>query len=287
MKDITINPTYKKIRRRILSLRKINFSKLSDIEIINLWKKSFNFPIKAFPQKPAIKAIYRARINEDASHNYIIDPYNDKKEITYSKNPTKYGRCNIIGKPVFYGADGLDIAVSESCADVLNSKNSILYLTVGEWKLKKDIEVSIICHSKKAHRKSGDLIIAYQSLLKLKKNTAASKNEIRIWKIINKYLSGEFSKKVSQGEECKYKSSALFSNSLLKSKMVSGIYYPSVGYRFYGHNVAYDTNLIDDGSIILESAKHVKCTFIHKNKAPKIEVLNSTHSIDGDHMIWK
>lgn len=286
MKDITTNPTYKKIRRRTLSLRKLDLSHLSDKEILVLLKKSFGFPIEAFSKRPVDKPIYRARINEDINHKYIYNPFDDKNDISYLKNPGKYGRSNIIGEPVFYGADGLDIAVCELCNGVLSKENPTLYLTVGEWRLKKDIEVSIICHSKKAHRRSGDLAIAYQSLLKLKKSTSTTKSQIRIWKIINKFLSNEFAKNVEHGKEFKYKISALFASQLLKSKMVSGIFYPSVGYRFYGHNVAYDTSLIDDGAIVLESVKHVKCTFIHKNKAPKIEVLNSSQSIIADRIVW-
>ena len=286
MKDITINPTYKKIRRRTLSLRKIDLTQFTNDEIINLLKKSFHFEIESFSQKPTNRPIYRARINEDEAHNYRYTPFDNKNQITYLENPSKYGRCNIIGSPVFYGADGLDVAACESCNGILSQEQPIMYLTIGEWILKNEIEVSIICHSKRAHKKSGDLIVAYRSLLSLKKKKATNKKEIKIWKIINSFLSNEFSKEVQSNEEAKYKISALFTSKLLKSPKVSGVYYPSVSYRFYGHNVALDIDLIDNGTLVLESVNHVKCPFVHKKKPPKIEILNSTQAFLGDSIIW-
>lgn len=286
MKNITINPTYKKVRRRTLSLQKINLSLFTDDEIIELLHDSFSFQIDSFLQVSTDKSIYRARVNEDKTKKLIYEPFDNKNQITYLRNSDKYGRCNTIGDSVFYGSDGLEVAVCESCNGFLSQKSPTVYLTIGEWKLKKNIEVSIICHSKRARNKSGDLFIAYQSLLNLKKRTATNRSEIRIWKKVNSFLSNEFSKKVESHENFKYKITAIFTNRLLKSRKVSGVWYPSVGYRFHGHNVAFGIDLIDNGSIVLESVNHVECTFVNNNQPPKIKILGCTHTFSDDRIIW-
>jgi hypothetical protein len=247
-----------------------------------------------YPQNPfpPDKAIWRARVNEDAYYNPIVAPFTKKSEISYLKktpllNYEKYERCNLPKESVFYGSDGREVAACEVCHGTLDKKHPILYLTVGEWKLKKAINVSIICHSKKAHRTGSDLIEAYQSVLALKKQTAKNKSEIRQWKIINKALANEFSKTVPTNEEYKYMFSALYTHCLLKSGKSSGVFYPSVGYRFYGHNVAYNTELIDNGTLVLEKVHHVKCTFVSKKKPPKIDIIESTNTFRGDDIIWK
>jgi hypothetical protein len=284
MKDIKCDLTLRKIRRRIHSLKKINFDLVTAKDIADLINKSFSFPIEIFLQKPTPpdKSIWRARINEDAEHK----PYTQTMDISYIKKTEKYGRCNLTGETVFYGADGLSVAVSEVCNGKLTEINPILYLTVGEWKLKEAINVSIICHSKKAHKRSGDLIIAYQSLLSLKKKTAKNKSEIRQWKSINKFLSREYSKKVCSGEENKYMISATYSHSLLKSGKSLGIFYPSVAYKLYGHNVAYNKKLIDEGKIVLEKVHYIKCTFVHKKRPPKIETITLTDKIQNGFITW-
>jgi hypothetical protein len=284
-KDIKQKPTTRKIRRRARSIKKLDFDSLTTKDICEFINKSFPFQIEVFPQKPTPpgRAIWRAVIN---NKDIGYKPYTKIEDISYRKSPDKYGRCNLIGDPVFYGADGLNVAASEVCRGRLTKTNSAVYLTVGEWKLKEDTTVSIICHSRTAHKRSGDLIIAYQSLLALKKKSAKSKSEIRQWKLINRFLAYEFSKEVPSGEENKYMFSAAYSHSLLKSKKSFGIFYPSVGYRFYGHNAAYSTKLVDEGKLVLEKAHYIKCTFVSKKRPPKIETIASTDKIQGGLITW-
>jgi hypothetical protein len=284
MIDIKQNPTCRKIRRRICFFKKNDFDSVTAKDISDLINKSFSFPIEIFPQKPVSsgKSIWRARINEDSEHN----PYTKTEDISYKKEQKEYGRCNLIGESVFYGADGRSVAATEVCNGKLTKNNPILYLTVGEWKLKEAINVSIICHSKIAHKRSGDLIIAYQSLLSLKKKTAKNKSEIRQWKIINKFLAYEFSKEVHHKEENKYLLSAVYSHSLLKSGNSLGIYYPSVAYQLYGHNVAYSKKIIDESKLVLEKVHYIKCTFVRKKQPPKIEEIACTNNIHNGIITW-
>jgi hypothetical protein len=285
MEDIKSNLTYRKLRRRIRSLKKINFDLVNENDIAELINKSLPLLIEVFPQNPSPtdKAIWRARINEDAGC-----PYTNTDDISYKKNTTadqKYGRCNLAKESCFYGSDGIEVAVSEVC-DRLSKDNPVLYLTVGGWKLKELINVSIMCHSMKAHKRSGDLVVAYQSLLDLKKKSAKSKSEIRQWKITNKFLAHEFSKKVRNGEENKYVISAVYSHSLLKSQNSLGIFYPSVAYKLYGHNAAYCTKLIDENKLVLKEVHYIKCSFVKKNHPPKIEKLKYTNNIQNNSIIW-
>ncbi|HEY4785951.1 MAG TPA: hypothetical protein VIH57_07870, partial [Bacteroidales bacterium] len=258
MKPITI-PTYRRIRRRIISFKKLDLIKTEQADLIELINKSFTIPTGLFPQNPGGNPIYRARINTDSENNFIYEPYKSKEKISYNSNPNNYGRCNLIGKPIFYGADGLNVAINEACNNILNKKTPTLYLTVGEWRLQRSISVSIVCHSRKALKRSGDLIKAYQSLLILEKKKNWSKSDVRIWKIKNKFFSDEFAKEVSKGLEKNYLFSSLYSNIVLNTKdeklKSSGLWYPSVAYRFFGHNVAYEKSLIDNGTIILEAVK--------------------------------
>jgi hypothetical protein len=289
MKTITI-PTYRRIRRRIISFKKIDLLNIVQSYLIELIKNSFTIPTGLFTQKPGKEPIYRACINTDSNGNFIIEPFNSKNRISYNNHPNKYGRCNLIDRPVFYGANGLEVAASEACNNILNKDENTLYLTVGEWRLQTAISVSIVCHSKRAHKRSSELIQAYQGLLRLEKKKNKSKSEIRIWKIKNKFFADEFSKEVLKGQEKKYLFSALYSNVVLNTKdetlKSAGLWYPSVAYRYFGHNVAYDNTLIDNGTIVLESVKHIKCTFTKKNKPPRIEILASTDKFRDDLILW-
>ena len=165
-----------------------------------------------------------------------------------------------------------------------------MYLSVGEWLLTKKIQVSIVCHSRRAHRRSGDLIQAYQSLTKLIKSKSNNQSEFRIWKRKNRFFSDEFAKNVNWGNEKEYLFSALYSNVVLNTKneklKASGLWYPSVAYKFFGHNVAYKTELIENGTLILNSVKHVKCSYLSKKSKPIVEVIAETNIIKDDVISW-
>lgn len=290
MKNIE-TPTYRKIRRRITSLKKIDLNMIELENMISILQSSFTFPTHLWPQKGGGKTIFRARINEDeVNHKYIYEPFIEVCKISYNRNPRDYGRANINNKPMFYAANGLCPSVKEVCKSSLNEQNKVLFLTVGEWRLIQDIKVSIICNSNRTKKKGKELLIAYNALVNFIKPTI-SKSEFRIWKIKTKFFADEFAKKVDSGFEKQYMYSAIYSQLILNYKddslKADGIFYPSVAYDFDSYNVVYHKNLIDAGSVILEKAHHIKCTYVGKNLEPFCETIKIAKRIESNKtIIW-
>ena len=153
MKDMVKN-----IEEKIKILESTSLQDLSIDDIRTNLYKSTGLPYNNFPYIAGSR-IFRGQVSDKNS-------FDQESRLSYNPNPaTKLGRANLVGESVFYAASTVDNAAIEACQDeVRNSDKSVFYITIGEWKLIRDIEINLICHSDKAQSTGTDIPVAVESL---------------------------------------------------------------------------------------------------------------------------
>jgi hypothetical protein len=233
--------------------------------------------------QPRGHTIFRSCKNDD------IEPFESISRIAYNPNPDYIERANLKEKSIGYGSQDLKTAAIENCQWYCrNTIQRTYYLTIGEWMINRDLNSIIICHSKKALNAGTDLKFAYQALLKRELNKN-NRKEFRIWNLKNRFFAEQFAKKKINHEN-DYLYSALYSNTVFKSKEanIDCIVYPSVVRRYTEFNYAYKPVLIDDKSLTLIRAFHVKIEFRFGTfRTPKrITILKTTTNFGENSINW-
>jgi hypothetical protein len=271
------NPDF--VKERIGFFNKMNLSETTIASIKNLLFDSFGMPYNTFLQVPPAK-IYRGQVSSGK-------PFEKKSRLSYNPNPTtQIGRANLIGETVFYASSSLDNAAIESCQDELRSGERVFHVTVGEWTLKSEINLNLMCHSKNAQSTGTDLPVAANALEPLMRK-GRTEEQYKSLLLKSEFFSDQFAK-----TEVKclndYAFSAQYASEVLNKTrdLCDGICYPSVAYRLKGFNVAYKTTLFDNGTFIFTGAYFVKLTFVGLDIYPKFEILKETRSFSDDLINW-
>lgn len=185
--------------------------------------------------------IYRVRQN----HNNNFKPYNNICQIGIPpSDKTPFGRANNEFMPVFYGSYEDDLALFESCQNLLPyQKFEPQNFTMGIWKIKENQTLRLvpIIESEIASKNRDDI----KKVLKLKNDIMDSKigdlDLIKYYKIVSTFFADEFSKSEINSKN-DYKISAYFSEKMRETNKYShikfdGILYPSVAHKFKSDNV--------------------------------------------------
>lgn len=242
-------PEIEKIEEIIFELKNCDLSKTSEEKLI---KKIREINFIPFPTAILKKGFYvdRIRINNGDELFY------SEKEISYREdtyNIKSYGRANITGQSLFYGAFESEnikhprfvnlIETSEIFRNI--EKHSELdktfYATLGRWELINETEVLEIIFDKNLIEKSEENKKAYQyHLQKLKE----IENEEKFHKILE-FFSSEFAKKTIVNDS-DYKLSAIYFNlALMSNQNIAGVKYPSVKSDYLGYNLALLPNALE------------------------------------------
>ena len=255
---------------------------LSEYDIEDLKKflnTSLSYPYFTFPQVGGSR-IFRGQICNE-------NPYDKISRLSYNPKPaSNLGRANIKQESVFYAAGTLDNAAIESCQDELKKGAKIFFVTVGEWLLKSQLEINVVCHSKKAQSRGTDIIVAAESIDEIMRK-GRTEEQYQVLLLKSEFFADQFAKS-EIGSDDDYAISALYSSQILHhhKKVCDGICYPSVAYKLKSFNFVYRKELFDTGFFEFVCAYHVKLTFNDTITYPKIEILGNSNEHQGDTIKW-
>jgi RES domain len=158
---------------------------------------------------------------------------------------TSFGRANNPHQVMFYGALETTLidkprltAIAETShifripgTDCTEGK----HYTVSRWETQKELFVVEVVFSEYALKNNPDIAKSFQNQTKLLQEHNLEPKEIAFHLDFLKFISEEFSKKVTNPEE--YKISAAYTNLAILHPDVSGITYPSVQTDYFGINI--------------------------------------------------
>jgi hypothetical protein len=163
----------------------------------------------------------------------------------------KYGRCNLKGESIFYGAPMITTALSEMRPKVGD------LITKSIWKLKEEhtFKVCPIFHIQPANGTFNPRTFEMQQSFyqEINKNFKGNNREAVI--NLTKFIAFQFSKPVNPENDRDYIFSAFFANKLLNELdggTIEGIYYPSVKEKLSFENIALKAEIFDKHYILDE-----------------------------------
>ena len=243
-------PTQRELQRKLKAISNLNLAITPYRRIQHILNKELFMPISV-AQLHAGQYVERIRINNG------IEIFTEKDKISYIKDSRKietFGRANAPGQAMFYGSvvsngiltlariSALAETVLELQGDNKGVSNRKLLMTVGKWKLKKDLIVSELVFNKEAVEKCGDTRRAYETQLKIiteKFEGLQLKQHIALLE----FYSKQFARRAEKDTD--YKISAAFTECVCRNANLHGIIYPSVQTEFEGTNVALTPEAVE------------------------------------------
>lgn len=293
-------------------IKKLKSLNLEEYDIEDLEKIVYKgFGVIPFLQQPVPTntKIFRSRINHKQIKffdNFVFGnqvEYNNVSEFGIKKavDISEFGRANEPRESVFYGSTQLMLACAEVLQNVRKSLVTVtnpLLVTVGEWKVKKQLQLAPIYFSEKVCEVRNDLANHKNSYKKKIREKFIIHDILDINDLIMEFFCDEFCKDIKSHHD--YKLSALYSKILKKWSMspsaqhqnsiYNGIIYPSVAMSYVGDNISlFGENL--DSIIELETAYKVLCfNFDYQLRYPRftIMVIGQMENIDEyGNITWK
>lgn len=166
---------------------------------------------------------------------------------------TSFGRANTPHQVMFYGALETALidkprftAIAETSRIFRNPETDCIdgeHFTVSRWETKKELFVVEVVFSEYALKNNPDIAKSFQNQIKFLKQHNLKPPEIAFYLDFLKFISEEFSKKVTNPTE--YKISVAYTNLALLHPDVSGITYPSVQTDYFGVNIVLPQEIVD------------------------------------------
>lgn len=226
--------------------------------------------------------VYRAVINKGEL------PFDSIERISFNRDPRYIHRANLVGQGIGYYACAPDISIIEVCQDALRTTNTRVFgLTVSKWKIKEKIPVQIICHSSQTQSAETDLMALYIAT-RNKRRKDFPRKEYRRWFLKMRFIANQYSKTSIRCEK-DYFISGWHSKNILRHPEIDGIIYPSVPYKYKGFNYAFSSNVFQNSSIELEEVFYYTAQFDENmiKGYPKIDLVGSTQTFDGNRILWQ
>jgi len=278
------------VKQAIEELKQIDFKNEHSYEQ-TIWKflKCVELPNYTY-SIPKDTVVFRTRThkeNEEFFENV------SQIGITPKKFITDFGRCNRPAQSVFYASENRPTSYAElieSCTKDKGEGDRVM-VTIGAWKLKKNMDVVVVTSPNKEERVSeydkmhGDNLDAELAGIE-------DENDRKSIQEIYKFLF-EIFRRPSNDDTLNYILTSAFSNISLMHPdgPTDGIYYPSVPFRFQGVNYAITESfatknlelvsaLRNEFSITINAEGKHHFKEIGKIDAKKID-------IEKDMIIWK
>ena len=230
--DKLIKRAIVEMKNKPMSLAKINVGNMGFIDRATIHKKEF-------------------RANEVQRLSYI----KDKELLKSLKKHGTFGRANLPGIPIFYGAMASpEIEIPRAVAfmetsnmpydDTINEE----YFTLSRWSVQEEFLVYEVAFAD-TDQKSALTIDSFEKQSSFIQEISSHQLRVEAVKQLE-FFSEEFSKVVKRGEDHDYKISAIFTDVILNHREnqgeVHGIAYPSVKSGHLGLNVALTPYAVDN-----------------------------------------
>jgi hypothetical protein len=231
-----------------------NLTSVSYEEIYDLLKNGIKFIPLPIAKIWANANIDRVRQNKEIALFRHIDDLGYIKDKNVIDNIlTSFGRANNPHQVMFYGA--LETTLIDKPRLTAIAETSHIFripgtdctdgehYTVSRWETQKELFVVEVVFSEYALKNNPDIVKSFENQTKLLKEHNLEPQEFAFHLEFLKFISEEFSKRVTNAEE--YKISAAYTNLALLHPDVSGIIYPSVQTDYFGINIVLTPEVVD------------------------------------------
>ncbi|WP_291074925.1 hypothetical protein [Empedobacter sp. UBA5987] len=227
-------------------------------EIYDLLKNGIKFIPLPLAKLRVNTNIDRVRPNKgDKLFTHIDELGYIKDKEVIEKHLTSFGRANIPHQVMFYGAVETSLidkqrltAIAETSHLFRNPGNDCeegeLY-TVSRWETQKELIVVEVVFSEYALENNPEIAQSFEKQKRFLEEHNLEPQDLEFHLEFLKFISNEFSKKVTNPED--YKISAAYTNLALLHPEVSGIMYPSVQTEYFGVNVVLTPEAIEKNVI--------------------------------------
>lgn len=217
-----------------------------------------------------------------------------KDQEVIDKYLTSFGRANTPHQVMFYGALETSLIDKQRLTAIAETSHLFRntgidceegeHYTVSRWETQKELCVVEVVFSDYALKNNPDIVKSFDNQKKFLEQHNLAPQDLEFHLQFLKFISEEFSKKVTNPEE--YKISAAYTNLALLCPKVNGIMYPSVQTEYFGVNIVLTPETIDDCVI----PKICSTQIVHK-RGMKSLIANGQHyceNIEQDKEIeWK
>lgn len=281
--------------KAIKKLEKLELSDISDKELEVLLDDLFPIIPITSTYIPKDELVFRARINKGNR------PFTEVKEIYVRDSDliNNYGRAHKPNEQIFYCASNYLLAANEVMQDLRNcngAQDLVVNLTVGVWKVQKELHVTNIIHSKILHSLRQDILEQYHNHQKIFLKRAFRDETINSHNLILEFFSDQFTKENIKNNH-EYKFSAFYASRLkqineliqppYQAEKFDGVNYPSVAMKFKGDNQAIFTNDFDS-KLKLINAIQVTCDNINFETGDcNTRIINQDEFIKDGIITWQ
>ncbi len=225
------------------ALRSCSLRDTTDLEILQLILWLGKIPGIKQTLPPGIK-IVRARPGWG---------YSSRAELSYNPTANHYGRANIPGRPMFYGAMSMGKCDLRTLRPLTAHECNLLHegqqITFGVWSTTQPISVVIFPAVNNIPMRDNPMYNLYRIQTEAELKNAPEYEDVLY------YFSSEFCKEVR--DENDYKITAVLSSLLMCDDSIDGVMYPSVkASGKYGFNLAIKPESVDSKMVIEFSSEH-------------------------------
>jgi len=239
----------RELQRKLKAFSKLNLAMTPYSKILGMVRTDFLLPV-------TIAQVHSGQYVERIRINYEPKAFTRKDEISYIKDPAlikTFGRANTPGQAMFYGsvmssrvALPMIPALAETVTELQGINKGVstrkMLITLGKWKVKKDLILAELVFNRQAATISADTKRAYETQMKM---LAEKHTNFQLKQLVAvlEFYSEQFAKRSDNHED--YKISAAFTDQVCKIKGIQGVIYPSVQTEFEGTNVALTPEAVE------------------------------------------
>jgi len=249
-KDLKKIPSVEELNSIIEEIKEADLSQVSYNKLFNALISLQVVPFVTGILKKG-HSIERARINRPE------EIFTTESQISYRtdyQNIKSYGRANVPHFSLFYGAFESDVIKHPRFVNLLETseifrnleeneiENADFIMTVGKWRIIKDIEVVQMVFDENSIKNSEDIKRGYE--FHLRKMSQEHPEQKKQFEIILQFFSNEFAKKEIK-THYDYMVSAAYTDMAINWQGHKGLTYPSVKTDYQGHNVVLTPSVVE------------------------------------------
>lgn len=209
--------------------------------------------------EPLIRSRY---LKDSEDFHRTIQDYSYHPEPEY----IKIGRANLAGQQIFYGSRFRVTSLAEVRFVYANREKEFARYSLGRWEVKQKLQMAAIVTPESIRKHNTKELFGLADFIEQTEKKTQNDPELKGFIDLYKYLADKYTEPIREGEEYKYKITAVFSNFFYsKLHIADGILYQSVQYP-ENFNVALKKEVIDNDKLQL--------TFAARQKYIRTEALN-------------
>lgn len=245
------------IQEAIEELEKIDLKSNDAIDKIQkiISTKLRNLPIFLTDLKVGEPLVRTRYLDEKEDYHKTV------QDFSYNPVPAKinFGRANLPGQPIFYGSRFRVTALAEVRFVYANRMKDITRYSFGRWEVQND-QINLAAIVSPDHIRKHNAQELFELADYIEELAEANKNDKILSGMLGvyDYIADKYRVPVQEGEEYKYKLTAVFSNFIYeKLHQADEILYQSVPYP-ENFNVALKKEVVDAGKVKLSFAVQQK-----------------------------